>query len=167
MAPLPREAALYAPAPPRVAGTNGRPRVQGERLPQLKQVLQERQTIWHRLRVRWYDGRRRTLDVTSGTAVWYRIGQPVLPVRWVLVRDPAGKLAPRAYFSPCPSDRARDIVTGFMKRWTIETTLEESRAHLGLDTPRPAAFALWPGSRMRHGEHHGAAIRSRPRGSHG
>jgi hypothetical protein len=136
IAPLRLDAALYAPAPPRVAGTNGRPRVKGERLPQLKQVLKEPQTIWHRLCVRWYDGRRRTLDVTSGTAVWYRIAHPVLPVRWVLVRDPAGKLEPRAYFSTCPSDRARDIVTAFIKRWTIETTFEESRAHLGLENQR-------------------------------
>jgi hypothetical protein len=92
--------------------------------------------LLHRLCVRWYDGRRRTLDVTSGTTVWYRIGQPVLPVRWVLVRDPAGKLEPRAYFSTCPRDRARDIVTAFIKHWTIETTFEGSRAHLGLATQR-------------------------------
>jgi hypothetical protein len=31
--------------------------------------------------------------------VWYRIGQPVLPIRWVLVRDPKGRLEPRAYCS--------------------------------------------------------------------
>jgi hypothetical protein len=60
----------------------------------------------------------------------------VLPVRWVLVRDPTGKPEPCAYFSPCPGDRARDIVTAFIKRWTIETTFEESRAHLGLETQR-------------------------------
>jgi hypothetical protein len=136
IAPLRMDAALYAPAPPRVPGTNGRPRVQGVRLPQLNQVLKEAQTIWQRVYVRWYDGRRHPLDVTSGTAVWYRIGQPVLPVRWVLVRDPTGKLDPRAYFSTCPGDRARDIVTAFIKRWTIATTFEESRAHLGLETQR-------------------------------
>lgn len=136
IAPLRMDAALYAPVPPRVPGTNGRPRVKGERLPQLNQVLKEAQTIWQRVYVRWYDGRRRPLDVTSGTAVWYRIGQPVLPVRWVLVRDPTGQLDPRAYFSTCPGDRARDIVTAFIKRWTIETTFEESRAHLGLETQR-------------------------------
>jgi hypothetical protein len=45
IAPLRLEAALYAPAPPRVAGTNGRPRVQGERLPQLKQILKKPQPI--------------------------------------------------------------------------------------------------------------------------
>lgn len=136
LAPLRLDAALYAPAPPRRPGTNGRPRVKGKRLPQLKQVLQEAQTIWHRVHVRWYNGRRRELDVTSGTAVWYRIGQPVLPVRWVIVRDPRGQLEPRADFSTCLSDRPHDLVRRFVHRWTIETTFEESRAHLGLETQR-------------------------------
>jgi hypothetical protein len=136
VAPLRLDAALYVPAPPRQLGTNGRPRVKGERLPQLAQVLKDAQTPWQRVRVRWYNGRRRQLDVTSGTAVWYRIGQPVLPIRWGLVRDPQGRLEPRAYFSTCTHDRPRAVVQRFIKRWTIETTFEESRAHLGLETQR-------------------------------
>jgi DDE superfamily endonuclease len=136
VAPLRMDAALYVPAPPRMPGTNGRPRVKGARVPQLAQVLKDAHTTWQRVRVRWYNGRRRELDVTSGTAVWYRIGQPVLPIRWVLVRDPNGRLEPRAYFSTCPHDRPRAVVQQFIKRWTIETTFEESRAHLGLETQR-------------------------------
>jgi DDE superfamily endonuclease len=136
VAPLRMDAALYEPAPPRQPGTNGRPRVKGARMPQLKQVLKEAHTPWQRMRVRWYNGRRRQLEVTSGTAVWYRIGQPVLPIRWVLVRDPKGRLDPRAYFSTCPQDQPGAIVHQFIKRWSIETTFEESRAHLGLETQR-------------------------------
>ena len=79
---------------------------------------------------------RRELDVTSGTGVWDRMGQPVLPIRWVLVRDPQGRLVPRAYFSTCTSDRPRAVVQRFIKRWTIDTTCEESRTHLGLETQR-------------------------------
>jgi hypothetical protein len=136
VAPRRMEAALHVPAPPRKPGTNGRPRVNGERLPQLAQVLTEAQTPWQRVRVRWYNGRRRELDVTSGTAVGSRIGQPVLPIRWVLVRDPRGRLEPRAYFSTRPHDQPRAIVHQFIQRWTIETPFEESRAHLGLETQR-------------------------------
>jgi len=136
IAPLRLDASLYAPAPPRRAGTTGRPRVKGERLPQLKAVLADPGTHWEPIRVKWYDGRRRALEVASGTAVWYRIGQPVLPIRWVLVRDPKGQLQTRAYFSTRPSDRPRAIVAEFIKRWTIETTFEESRAHLGIETQR-------------------------------
>jgi hypothetical protein len=136
VAPLRMDAGLYASAPRRKPGANGRPRVKGERVPKLAQVLKDAQPPWQRVRVRWYNGRRRELDVTSGRAVWYRIGQPVLPIRWVLVRDPRGRLEPRAYFSTCPGDRPRAIVQQFVKRWTIEMTFEESRAHLGLETQR-------------------------------
>jgi DDE superfamily endonuclease len=134
VAPLRMDAALYMAASPRRPGTKGRPRMKGKRLPKLAQVLKATQTSWQR--VRWYNGRRRELDVTRGTAVWYRIGQPVLPSRWVLVRDPTGRMDPRAYFSTCPNDQPRALVQPFVNRWTIETTLEESRAHLGLETQR-------------------------------
>jgi DDE superfamily endonuclease len=136
VAPLRMEAALYGPTPWRQPGTNGRPRVKGERLPRLNQVLQDPQTPWQHVRIRWYNGRRRQLEVTSGVAVWYRIGQPVLPVRWVLVRDPAGRLDPRAYCSTCPKDQPRTVIQQVVKRWAIETTFEESRAHLGIETQR-------------------------------
>ena len=60
----------------------------------------------------------------------------MLPLRWVLVRHADTQHPPRAFFSTCPGDRAGDIVTCFIKRWTIETTFEESRAHLGFETQR-------------------------------
>jgi hypothetical protein len=78
----------------------------------------------------------RALDVTSATAVWCRLGQPALPIRWVLVRDPKGRLEPRASFSTCPNERPRTVVQQFITRWTIEMTSEESRTPLGLETPR-------------------------------
>lgn len=136
VAPLRMDAALYEPASPRVAGTNGRPRVKGHRLPKLSHVLRSEHTRWQRVRVRWYDARRRELDITSGTAVWYRIGKPPLAIRWVVVRDPQGELDARAYFSTRPGDTAREIVMEMIKRWSIETTFEESRAHLGIETQR-------------------------------
>jgi DDE superfamily endonuclease len=137
VAPLRLDAALYEPGPPRMPGTHGRPRVKGERVPPLKPVLTEAQTPWQRIRVRWYHGRRREWAVTSGTGVWDRSGQPVLPSRWVLVREPTGRLAPRAYRSTCTHDRPRTVVQQFVQRWSIEATFAESRAHLGLETQRP------------------------------
>ena len=104
VAPLRLDAALYEPVPRRAPSTHGRPRLKGARLPQLQQVLKEARTPGQRLRAR------RELDVTSGTGVWYRVGQPVLPLRWVLVRDPKGGLEPRAYFSTCPTDHPRAVV---------------------------------------------------------
>lgn len=136
IAPLRLDARLYAPAPTRSAGRSGRPRVKGERLPKLAAVLESPQTDWQKVRLPWYDQSRRELEVRSGTAHWYRLGQRVLPVRWVIVRDPKGKLRPRAYFSTRPSDRAREIVVQVIKRWSIEATFEESRAHMGIETQR-------------------------------
>ncbi len=136
VAPLRLDAALYEPAPPRVAGTNGRPRVKGNRLPKLSHMLTDERTLWQRVSVRWYDSTQRELDVASDTAVWYRIGKPPLAIRWVMVRDPEGELDPRAYFSTRPSDTPREIVMEMIKRWSVETTFEESRAHLGIETQR-------------------------------
>lgn len=140
IAPLRWDASLYAPAPPRKAGTIGRPRVKGEALPKLSTVLEdpqtETETEWQSVKVRWYDGSEQSMEVASGTGVWYRIGLPVLPVRWVLTRDPEGNREPRAYFSTDQSLSAVEVVSLFIKRWTIEVTFEESRAHLGVETQR-------------------------------
>jgi hypothetical protein len=45
IAPRRMDAALDVPGPPRRPATNGRPRVQGECLPALAQVLKEAQTL--------------------------------------------------------------------------------------------------------------------------
>ena len=117
-------------------GKPGRPRVAGDRLPNLAVVLADPKTAWSRVAVRWYDGADRELEVVSGTAVWYHNGIEPLPIRWVLTRDPAGQLEPRAYFSTRPEDEAAAIPAEFVKRWPIEVTFEEARAHLGVETQR-------------------------------
>lgn len=136
IAPLRLDAVLHEAPPPRQAGTRGRPRLKGKRLPTLADRLADAATPWQPLRVRWYDGRVRWLQVSSGTSLWYRSGQPPLPLRWVMVRHGDAQYPPRAYFSTCPDDRAAAIVACFIKRWSIETTFEESRAHLGFETQR-------------------------------
>lgn len=136
IAPLRLDARLFAPAPPRKPGTNGRPRVKGEELPKLSKVLEDPTTEWLRVQVTWYDGTKQNMEVASGTAVWYKGGLPVLPIRWVLTRDPQGNREPKAYFSTDPSQSAVEVVNSFIKRWTIEVTFEERRAHLGVETQR-------------------------------
>ena len=49
---------------------------------------------------------------------WYRLGQKVLSVRWVIVRDPEGRLRPGACFSTRQPDTAREKVAEFIKRWS-------------------------------------------------
>jgi hypothetical protein len=68
--------------------------------------------------------------------VWYHSGLPPVPIRWVLVRDPEGKLAPQALLSTNLALAPLQIVTWFVQRWQLETTFEEARAHVGLETSR-------------------------------
>src|SRR3982751_4303971 len=75
------DAQLYAPAPPRRKGQIGRPRRKGARLPSLQRRLADRDTLWHRITVpHWYSEGPRTIQVATGTAVWYRVGLPVVPI---------------------------------------------------------------------------------------
>lgn len=131
------DARLFAPAPPRKPGTIGRPRRKGERLPSLCDRLTDPKTRWTKVRVsEWYGRSERTLEVTTGTAVWYHAGMPVVPLRWVLVRDPEGELGPKAYLSTDLELDPVEILTYFVRRWQIEVTFAEVRRHLGVETQR-------------------------------
>ena len=91
------DAALYEPAPPRPPGTIGRPRTKGARLPNLSAVLADTSTSWQAIVVpSWYGAGERTIEIASVTAVWRHGGLPVVPIRWVLVRDPENRFAPQA-----------------------------------------------------------------------
>jgi hypothetical protein len=136
IAPLRLDARLFAPPPPPKPHQRGRPRVVGKRLPNLSTVLHDSKTEWETLTVTWYGGSQRKLEVATGTALWYSTGTDPLPIRWVLTRDPEGKREPRAYFSTDQAQSAGEIVEDFVKRWNIEVTYEESRAHLGVETQR-------------------------------
>lgn len=131
------DANLFAPAPPRRPGQIGRPRRKGKRLPKLTQRLTDAQTPWRRVTVQdWYGEAERAVDITSGTAVWYHGGLPVVPVRWVLVRDPAGRFEPQAFLCTDPGGEPVQILKWFVLRWRLEVTFEEARVHLGLETQR-------------------------------
>ena len=59
-----------------------------------------------------------------------------MPIRWVLTRDPQGARPAKALFSTDQAQPAEEIISDFMKRWSLEATFEEGRAHLGLETQR-------------------------------
>jgi hypothetical protein len=154
IAPLRLDARLFDWPPTRNRKGQGRPAIVGQRLPSLEQVARSRHTRWQRSQLPWYDGGRKVVDWTSGIALWYSTGTTPLPIRWVLVRDPAGQLPTRAYFSTDLAQAAPTIVADFVKRWSLEVTFEESRAHLGIETQRqwndqaierttPALFGLF------------------------
>lgn len=131
------DAGLYEPAPQRKPGQMGRPRVKGKRLPTLEKVLKNRKTKWRRITLQhWYGEGRRIIEMASATAVWYHSGQPVLPIRWVLIRDPKNKFKPQALLCTDLTITPLQIMKWFMSRWRLEVTFEEVRAHLGFETQR-------------------------------
>jgi hypothetical protein len=130
------DAALYAPAPGRRPGQRGRSRLKGKRLPKLTQRLEQARTRWQRCRLCWYGGQWRRLELATGTAVWYHSGKAPVAIRWVLVRDPKKRCEPQAFLSTDLTLEARQIVTYFIRRWSMETTFQEARLYLGLDGQR-------------------------------
>lgn len=131
------DSGLYALAPPRVPGRPGRPRIKGERLPSLQQRLHDPATKWQRIHLRtWYGRARKTLELISFEAVWYKAGKPAITGRFVLVRDPDGKLEPRALLCTDRSLRPVRILSYFVRRWQMEVTFAEVRRHLGVETQR-------------------------------
>ncbi len=130
------DAALYDPAPPRTPHTRGRPRLKGKRQLTLAQRLRAPTTIWQRTTLAWYGGSQRSVEVASGTALWYHSGKPPVPIRWVLIRDPLAQFAAQALLCTDLSATAHQIIAWFVQRWQVEVTLQEGRAHLGLESQR-------------------------------
>src|SRR4029434_2214799 len=131
------DAALSAPPPPRPLGTQGRPRLKGTRQPTLEAVLADERPRWATLPVAaWYGEGPREVEVATDTAVWYHSGKPPVTIRWVLIRDPHERFKPQALLSTHLDHTPEQMLTWFVRRWTIEVTFEEARAHLGMETQR-------------------------------
>jgi DDE superfamily endonuclease len=131
------DAALYVPAPPRRAGQLGRPRLKGERLPNLSILAEDPSSVWAPAMVDdWYGSGERTVEVASATAVWYSTGLPAVPIRWVVVRDPQGEFATQALLCTDLGADPEQILGWFVMRWQMETTFQEARRHLGVETQR-------------------------------
>jgi len=131
------DAALYDPAPPRLPGTNGRPRTKGKRMPNLSEVLADPATSWRRVTVPgWYGSGERIVEISTATAVWRHGGMPVVPIRWVLVRDPLRRFEPQALLCTNQACDPVQILLWFIQRWQLEVTFREVRDHLGVETQR-------------------------------
>jgi hypothetical protein len=92
--------------------------------------------VWTTLTLPWYDGLPRPVEWLSGTALWYRTGIAPVALRWLVVRDPLGKFDLQTFFCTLPTTTPLQILAWFILRWSLETTFEEARAHLGLETQR-------------------------------
>jgi hypothetical protein len=72
----------------------------------------------------------------------------------VLIRDPSGEFEPQALLSTNLDHTPLQILGWFVRRWRMEVTFEEARAHTGIETQRqwsdtaiarttPALFGLF------------------------
>jgi hypothetical protein len=74
------------------------------------------------------------VEFCSATAVWRHGGMPVVPIRWVLLRDPLGRFSPQALLCTDPARDPLQIIRWFILRWQVEVTFQEARTHLGVET---------------------------------
>jgi hypothetical protein len=131
------DAALYEPAAPRRPRQIGRPRLKGERLPNLSEVAVDPRTVWKPTTIaNWYGSEERKVEMASATAVWYSTGLFAVPVRWVLIRDPQGEFKTQALLCTDLDADPKKILRWFVTRWQLEVTFQEMRRHLGFETQR-------------------------------
>jgi DDE superfamily endonuclease len=128
------KANLYEPPPAVVGKKNGRPRQKGAKLPSPEQVVAG--AACRRLSVAWYGGGQRRVEVVTGTGHWYKSGAGLVAVRWVYVHDRTGTHRDDYLYSTDGGLTAQQIIEAYTGRWNIETTFQEARSYLGLETTR-------------------------------
>lgn len=127
------DANLFTPAPP-YAG-RGRPRIKGNRMPKPRHVAATT-PILNEVSVNWYGGGKRRVGTVSRAAHWYKAGDGLIPLRWVFVRDLTGTHREEYFFTTELTFTPTEIISHYASRWNIETTFQETRSELGLETTR-------------------------------
>lgn len=127
------DANLFDPPPP--YNGVGRPRVKGDRRPKPRQAVAAAKTFT-RLEVGWYGGGTRRVDTLEGAGHWYKGGCGLVPLRWVFVRDATGTHRDEYFFTTDPSLEPTAVIGHYCGRWNAETTFQEARSALGLESTR-------------------------------
>jgi hypothetical protein len=112
----------------------GRPRVKGAELPKPQAVVADSPRT--RMNVAWYGGGRREVETVSGRGHWYKAGQGLVEVLWVYVHDLTGTHRDEYFFSTDVTMSVQEVIETYVARWNEETTFQEMRSYLGLETTR-------------------------------
>jgi hypothetical protein len=129
------DARLFAFPEAPVPGRRGPKPKKGAALEKLSARVEEARTQGELTTVKWY-GQPKTLRLLSAVCLWHTPGWAPLPIRWVLVVDPEGRLPTQAFFTTDVNMTPARVVEIFVWRWSIEVTFEEVRRHLGVETQR-------------------------------
>jgi hypothetical protein len=112
----------------------GRPRLVGKRHPTFKKLATDLSQAWQEIDVKWYGGINKKVSILTQTCLWYGYGIRPVPIRWVLVKTEHQVIV--ALFSTNLLHTPQYIIEAFVERWQLESTFEESRRHLGVETQR-------------------------------
>jgi hypothetical protein len=130
------DAALDHPPGPQPLGKRGRTPLQGKRPRSLQAWAARAETPWEPVAVDWSRGERKTRWGFSRTALWYTPRVPPVAMRSVVVAAPEGQRRLDAFCCPDLQATPREILPWVVRRWSVDVTFDEGRAHLGLETPR-------------------------------
>jgi len=109
----------------------------GERIQSMSERLIDKNTEWQSVTFsEWYGNRDKKMLITSGVAIWRMSNTSLVKIKWVLLKDPDGKLDPVLLGCTDFDAEDKDIVRFFVRRWRVEVTFAEVRRHLGVETQR-------------------------------
>lgn len=129
-----RDAALYALPSPRQPGQRGRPRLKGKRLPSPRHLAARRKKGWTTVTV-LKQGRKVRRQILGITCLWYHVCRSV-PIRLVIVRDPAGRQKDDFLFCTHAAVPDKEIVQRYLDRWGVEECILEAKQQMGFESTR-------------------------------
>ena len=125
---------LYEPAPQPNPNEKrrGPRRKKGKRLPNMQQWAND-ETKWRKLKFDQY-GFHATVQVKEIKALYYKSGKDRL-LKIILVRDMAGKRPDQMFYCTRLDWDARQILSCYARRWSIEVTFHDTKQYLGFEDP--------------------------------
>jgi hypothetical protein len=124
------QARLYGAPPERRPGTNGRPRVRGERLPTPSEMLAGR---GRRADLQIY-GRRDRVRLVD--AVGSMHAAPRRRLRIVAVEPLSGGRTRQAFYSTSHESTGETVLAFYAERWSIEVAFHDCKQSLGFEEPQ-------------------------------
>lgn len=109
----------------------------GKRLLSMEKRVTDKRIKWKSVTFsQWYGNRNQQMLITSGVAIWRKSNTLLVKVKWVLLKDPKGKLKPVLLACSDFEITVDNMVCFFVRRWRVEVTFAEVRRHLGVETQR-------------------------------